>query len=479
MRLIDCTHLVSGEAIQRDQTIEIDGERIKSVRHLAGGTKARLLAIPALVNAHDHGRALRTTSIGASGKPLEAWLPYVTLFPAVDPYLAAAVSLGNSALGGAGVVMMHYTRAQGLTDLPTEAANVARAARDVGVRVGFAVSMKDRNPVGYGPSEPLLDALPQDARAEIVSRFVRAPLQPREQIRLVEDVAAAAENPNFTVQFGPNGVQWCSDALLEAIAESSALSGRRVHMHLLETRYQRGYLDQLYGGDVVKFLDRIGLLSPRLSLAHCVWARLDELELLAARGVTVVTNSSSNLRLRSGIAPAARMFACGCRVALGVDGSALDEDDDMLRELRLTHLLHVGSGFKTQVGEGDVLSGAAKAGRFAVTNATDGGVIAPDAPADLLLLDYDALDDDNLRDDLDPVKLIFARAAARHIRELIVAGRTVVKDHRVLGIDHEAARREIIARTRAGQPAMASLAAALPHLDRALAEHMERHFSCS
>jgi cytosine/adenosine deaminase-related metal-dependent hydrolase len=248
---------------------------------------------------------------------------------------------------------------------------------------------------------------------------------------------------------------------------------------LLETRYQRGYLDQLYSGDVVKFLDSIGLLSPRLTLAHCVWARPDELELLAARGVTISTNSSSNLKLRSGVAPVAKMLGCGCRVAIGIDGGALDDDDDMLRELRLTHLLHLGSGFTPKVNENDMLSAAAATGRLSVTNSAKGGIIEAGAPADLLLLDYDALDDDKLRNDLDPVSLVFARAAARHIHELIVAGRTIVRDGRVLGIDLDAARREVILRMQAGQPAMASLAAALSHLDRAVSEHMEQQFSCT
>ena len=479
MRQIDCAYLLSGKAIHSNQTIEIGGERIGAIRPSRGPAKPRVLAMPALVNAHDHGRAVRTSSIGASGKPLEAWLQYLALFPSIDPYLAATVSLGNSALGGAGVVMMHYTRAQGFTDLPTEVAEVARAARDVGVRVGFAVSMKDRNPIGYGPPEPLLDALPKGAREEIVSRFARPPLKPKDYIKLVDDVAAAADGPSFNVQYGPNGVQWCSDALLTAVAEASVSTGRRVHMHLFETRYQRCYLDQLYGGNAVKFLDSIGLLSPRLTLAHCVWARPDELELLAERGVTISTNSSSNLKLRSGVAPVAKMLGCGCRVAMGIDGSALDDDDDMLRELRLTHLLHLGSGFTPKVNESDMLSVAAKTGRFSVTNSAEGGVIEANTPADLLLLDYDALDDDNLRDDLDPANLVFARATARHISELIVAGRTVVKDRRVLGIDLEAARREVVLRMREGQPAMASFAAALSHLDRAIGEQMEGQFSCT
>jgi len=75
--------------------------------------------------------------------------------------------------------------------------------------------------------------------------------------------------------------------------------------------------------------------------------------------------------------------------------------------------------------------------------------------------------------------LVFSRVTARHMHELIVAGRTVVRDGRVLGVDLEAARKEVMLRMRSGQPGMASFAAALSQLDRALAEHMERQFSCT
>ena len=137
------------------------------------------------------------------------------------------------------------------------------------------------------------------------------------------------------------------------------------------------------------------------------------------------------------------------------------------------------AGFTPKVSERDMLSAAARTGRLSVTNSAEGGVIEAGAPADLLLLDYEGLDDDQLRDDLDPTNLVFARATARHISELIVAGRTVVKDRRVLGIDLEAARREVVLHMKAGQPAMASFASALSHLDRAIGEQMERQFSCS
>jgi cytosine/adenosine deaminase-related metal-dependent hydrolase len=480
MRTISCAHLIADAtgSVASAREITIDGDGIAAVGPARPGPVDPLMVLPALVNAHDHGRSVRTSSIGASGKPLESWIHYLALFPSIDPYLAAVVALSRTALGGVGAVMMHYTRAQGFTDLPSEVAEVARAARDVGVRVGFAVSMKDRNPLVYGPSESLLAALPEDARAEIMSRYVRAPMTPRALVELADAVASAAAGPGFEVQYGPNGVQWCSDALLAAIAEASARTGRRIHMHLLETRYQRAWADENLPGGIVRHLDAIGLLSPRLSLAHCVWARPDELELLAERGVTIALNTSSNLVLRSGVAPLATMLSKGCRVALGLDAGAIDDDDDALRELRLAHLLHVGTGFKVAVGANVMLRLAFANGRFAVTNVDDGGTIAPGAPADLLLLDWSALDDDRLRDDIDPLVLLLARATARHIRALIVAGRTVVSGGKVLGVDFPAAHAEVISRTRAGMAANGALARALPALERALAAHFEPDCPC-
>ncbi len=480
MRTINCAHVITASnlPIVRSCKILIDGGRVAATEPVSPRLVEPLFAMPALVNAHDHGRPVRSSSIGAGGKPLESWLHYLALFPAVDPYLAAVVALARSALGGVGTVMMHYTRVQGLSDLPAEAAEVARAASDVGVRVGFAVSMRDRNPLIYGPSEKVLQMLPVDARASIEAKFMRAPLTPKQYIDVTNAVAEAAAGPMFDVQYGPNGVQWCSNALLEAIADASLRTGRRVHMHLLETRYQRAWMDAEYRGGVVKYLDSIGLLSPRLSLAHCVWARSEELELLAQRGVTIVVSNSSNLHLRSGIAPVARMLELGCRVALGVDGKALDEDDDALRELRLAQLLHAGIGFNLAVSREQMLRMAFANGRLSVANIDDGGTLLTGAPADLLLLDWAAIDDDRLRDDIDALELVLTRATARHIRELIVGGRTVVKDGSVPGLDLSGARAEVLAQMRAGISENTTLAAAMPALDRAMAKHFEPDSAC-
>lgn len=471
MRTLSCTYLLTaaGTPVSASCDVEIVDDRIGSVGP-ARGQASPILAMPALVNAHDHGRAVRVSSIGGGGKPLETWLNYLALFPSVDPYLAAAVSLSNSALGGVGTVMMHYTRAQGFTDFPTEVAEVARAARDVGVRVGFAVSMKDRNPLVYGPSEPILAALPDEVRAEIARRYIRTPPSPADCVALVDAVADAAQSPTFNMQYGPNGVQWCTPALLEAVADASRRTGRRIHMHLLETRYQRAWLDQAYPQGVVPYLDSIGFLSPRLTLAHCVWTRPEERELLIERGVTFASNHSSNLHLRSGIAPIADIVAKGGRVALGIDAIAFDEDDDGLREMRVARLLQGGTGFDVKVTSAKILEMAFGNGHRSVMNEERDGSLRPGAPADILLLDWDRIDDEKLRPDLDPVELLLSRATARHIKELIVAGRSVVADGKITGVDYQAARAEVLARMREGlkhEP----LAAAMPALEGVIERH--------
>jgi cytosine/adenosine deaminase-related metal-dependent hydrolase len=296
---------------------------------------------------------------------------------------------------------------------------------------------------------------------------------------MVEAIAADVEGEGITVQYGPAAVQWCSDPLLRQIAETSARSARRVHMHLLESRYQREWADRTFPQGIVRYLDDIGLLNDRLSLAHCTWLRPQEMELIAARGATIVVNTSSNLVLSSGVAPVGEMLRRGCRVAMGLDGLAVDEDEDALRELRLAYLLHKASGFDIRMRREDVLRMAFEHGRFAVTGMRDGGRVAVGAPADLLVLDWESLSRELVEPEVDAVELLLASARQEHVRQLLVAGREVVRDGVVTGVDLPALEGELLSSLRKAAGTTADIRAAMPELRAALRSHYREPLYCA
>jgi cytosine/adenosine deaminase-related metal-dependent hydrolase len=467
------------EPARRGAQIELDADRIAGIS--AAPFEGRgLIALPGLVNAHDHAKAVRSSALGAFDRPLESWTFYLGLVPGIDAWRAAATSLARSALRGAGRVMVHYTRMQGLTDPVTEARDVARAARDTGVQAGFAVAMRDRNPIAYAETALVLEHLPPEIREPVRARLALPSRSVAEQMTLVEEIAAACHAPGFNVQYGPRGVQWCSDEMLRAIAEASARNGRQVHMHLMETRYQREWADRAYPQGVVAFLRDIGFLGPRLTLAHCAWCRPDELEMIAESGAVIAVNTSSNLGLRSGIAPVAEMVKRGCRVAMGLDGLALDDDDDSLRELRLLYHLHKGWGYEETVTTAQAWQFASRHGRHSVSGLAGGGTLAQGEPADLLVLDGRALMDDRLFDEVEPLDFVLARANASHIRRVIVGGNTIVEDGKVLGVDYPALMSEMMAELRARLDSDDSWRGTVRRLDAALRPFylQARHFGC-
>jgi len=453
-----------------------DNGVITSIEPSAGPPQARRsFVIPAFVNAHDHARPT-ASSFGAVNMPLESWIIRSAFGTPPDPYLAAASALARSARAGCAAMMIHYTRPSGTMTLIEEARAIARAADDVGLRIAFALAVRDQNPIVYGDSGPVLSGLSAEDRKTVEEMFVKPAMSPRAYIELTEAIASEIAGPKIDVQFGPAGVQWCSRPLLEAIAENSALTGRRIHMHLLETVYQRAYADQHFPGGVVTYLRDIGLLSNRLTLAHCIHARPDELEIIAASGARIVTNFSSNLHLHSGLAPIAAAHQCGCAIAVGVDGLALDEDDDVIREMRLVQMAHGGLGFKRTWTRPEFFSLAIRNGR-AATGAPGTGALAAGAPADFVMIDLDRLDRDRIMP-VDPLELLFARGNASLVRDVVVDGRTIVRDGKPTGVDLPAIEQELRGMYRAGVKQFGALERAWGPLAGALSHWFEEQLGC-
>ena len=401
------------------------------------------LVLPSPVNAHDHGYGIRTLDFGAVDDALEVWIPSLRLRPRTDPYLEALVAFGRLARTGVGATM-HCHNSLNVDRLVDEGGAVMRAAGDIGIRLALSCPLLDYDAWAYdgGPQrlQPFLSPADWDALAGTIPAY--APV--RAQLSAVEAVAAANTNPLIDVQYGPIGPQWCSNALLEAIAEASVLHGRRIHMHLLESPRQRLWLDQRFPEGVVTYLDKIGFLSPRLAVAHGVQLRPDELELLVARGVQLVSNPTANLRLRSGVAPiASTLENGGLAFAIGLDGTGLDDDQDLWREMRLLYLLQGGRSLTRRLTARHIFDAATRVGGQ-VVNAADA--------ADYTVIDYRALTAEALFDDVDEAEVLLTRMSAKYAKGLFVAGREVMHRGELTGIDFDAALAELLAQARADQP---------------------------
>ena len=224
MRSIHCAHLIEAADKPSRQVagIQIDDGRLQAVGDGAApaGSADEFFVMPALVNAHDHGRAVRTSSLGASGKPLETWLQYQALIP-------VARSLSGRRRGA---VARRARRGGRGDDAPHPAAGIDRSADRSGRdcargarcrRAGRLCGIDARpqsaglRPVRADPGRFAAGGAPGRSKASS-----RAGAATKEYIALVDEVASAAGRADCsTCNSGPNGVQWCSDALLAAIAE--------------------------------------------------------------------------------------------------------------------------------------------------------------------------------------------------------------------------------------------------------------------
>ncbi len=439
------------EAMRGPCAVTIADGRIVAIKDIPTAAltadEAGALLMPALANAHDHGRGLRTLAYGASDAPLELWLPMLGRQPRIDPYANAALAFARMAESGI-CAANHCHNTQDSDQLLAEAEAVSRAARDVGIRIAFALPFQDRNPNVYGDLERLLAKLDPADRSGVAARA--AALRSLETNMALIERINALEHETFTLQYGPVAPQWTTHETMAAIAAASADTGRRVHMHLLETQLQREWADAHYPQGLITFLDEIGMLGPRLTVAHAVWLRPDECELLAARGVTVSINLSSNLRLRSGIPPLSCIRQADLSFGIGLDGMSFDDDEDMLRELRLVWHFHARD--TDAMTPGDLFDAALRTGRRTITGEDGGGTIVPGAPADLLALDYAAMTADCVHDDIDPMDILLGRMKAGHVRHLIVAGREVVRDGGCVTVDALALEQELTASGRAALP---------------------------
>jgi 5-methylthioadenosine/S-adenosylhomocysteine deaminase len=149
-------------------------------------------------------------------------------------------------------------------------------------------------------------------------------------------------NPLITSSIAPHAPYTVSNQTFKTIVTYAEQLGLGVHTHLQETRDEISQSEAKYGLRPMQRLAEFGLLGPNFVAAHCVHLLSNEIDMLAEFGCHVAHCPSSNLKLASGLAPAAQLIANGVNVGLGTDGAASNNRLDIFTEMRLAALLAKG-----------------------------------------------------------------------------------------------------------------------------------------
>ena len=244
-----------------------------------------------------------------------------------------------------------------------------------------------------------------------------------------------AAGGRIQVWFGPRTPGGCSPELYREMMAAARERDMGVTMHLAEVQEDVRYIRQQYGMRPVEFVESVGMVGPRVLLAHTVWLDEQDIQRLAETGTHVTHNPVSNAKLASGIAPVPAMLAAGVNVGLGTDAGTCNNTYDLIREMRWASVLHkVKHLDPTIVPCETVLEMATINGARAMGLENEIGSLEVGKRADFVALD---MDKPHLVPAPDPVSALVFAAQGSDVDTVVIDGRIVVQGRQVLTMDEE------------------------------------------
>jgi cytosine/adenosine deaminase-related metal-dependent hydrolase len=243
------------------------------------------------------------------------------------------------------------------------------------------------------------------------------------------------ENDRIRISYAPRFVISCTERLLTEVGRQAREQKALIHTHASENLKEIQMVKRMVHCENVEYLHQLGLTGPELVLAHCIWLKPGEKNILRRTGTNVVHCPSSNLKLASGLAHVPELRARGINVALGADGAPCNNNLDMFGEMRLAALIHKpGAGPKAMRAQ-EVLDMATRDGAKALGWWKDIGSIEVGKKADLVALDLgtpsNTVPAGHERDPEAVASAVVYSSDPRHVRMTWVDGRCVYRDGRV------------------------------------------------
>ena len=372
-------------SLVNDPSSETAEERVDGKGHTA--------LLPGFVNSHTHAAMVLLRGLGEDMAVLD-WL-HQKIWPVENNLTGEHVYWGTCQA----LLEMASTGTTCFGDMYFFMDQVARASLDMGMRAGLSRGI-------------LWEASQEEP-----------PVSVGEQRLLAEEWHGREGLIN--VLYAPHAPYTVSPEHLAFLAREAKDADLGVHVHWLESAWEKEYIEKELKKDVIGLLEETGLLeAPRLLLAHGVWFPEDRVGELARKNVTVLHNPGSNLKLGSGIAPVPAMLEKGVRVALGTDGAASNNRLDMWEEMRTAALLHKGAKKDPLVvTASQALAMATLEGAMAL-GFSRVGCIEEDWEADLFLVNLDQPHYNGWNEENLPGYLVYAGSSA-DVEATMVKGRWI------------------------------------------------------
>jgi 5-methylthioadenosine/S-adenosylhomocysteine deaminase len=398
--------------------------------------------LPGFVNAHHH-IGLSTVQLGISDTALELWFATSIAMRDRIPYYDTLYSCFEMVASGTTTAQhLHGWIPGDPRQTEAEAESIIRAYEDIGMRVSYCYALREQNHLVYEANEQFLARVPADVRPMLAKYFAGFQMPAKETIALFDHLRAKhKDKERVRIQLAPSNQQWCTDEGLAMLADSAEKHGVPIHMHLVETPYQKQYARRRGdGGSAVDFIERFGLLGPQTTLGHAVWLSEGDLDKLAATHTSVCHNCSSNFRLRSGLLPLNRLEARGINTAIGLDDVGINDDQDILQEMRMVLRAYREPGMGDRVPTmAQVFRMATSGGAQTTPYAAEIGTLEIGKAADMVLIDWKQVSFPYLDSETPVLDAVIQRAKMDGVRTVIVAGEIVYQDGEFTRLDRNAA----------------------------------------
>lgn len=363
-----------------------------------------MLVIPGLINTHTHsGDALFRGLV--EDLSLEDWLQ--RLWVAEAKFLNPETANWGAKLAYIEMVRGGITTAVDMCFFPEV---LAKAAKEVGLRLVTGMVYFDAN---------MFDGIEIRLRDAAARRFLNEHIGEELIIPCVQPHSVYTVSPDYLQQAG------------RLAQEFNAL----FTIHASETESEVDNCLHKYGGTPIQLLERLGLLTPRTLLAHCVHLKDDEIDLLSARGAAVAHCPVSNLKLASGIARVGRMLQAGVTVTLGTDGPVSGNDLNLWNNMRLAAILQkTAEKDASLMPTAQIVSMATRDAARALGLEEKIGSVEVGKRADLVLIRTDR---PHATPHFDPYSLLVYSIGREDVDTVLINGRMILRQGTLVTVDEK------------------------------------------